>query len=238
MQYSTYNIILFNIIVILFNIAQANTAEDEFKKGYASFKQANYSRAYRSWVTAANKGNVSAQYSMGILYERGLAVPKDPKQAFFWYKKAADQGNPSAQFKLGVFYYLGIGIQQNFGEAAVWITSSAKQGYGMSQYGLGCLYYEGHGVPQNYQTALYWFRKAGKQKIVGALNNLGGMYAKGIGVTKNLVFAYAYFDLAVRAGDTKAQKYRINMQQRLSSSRLLDAQILADSWATGTHDLQ
>jgi TPR repeat protein len=74
---------------------------------------------------------------------------------------------------------------------------------------------------------------AGQQKVAGALINLGGMYAHGIGVSQSLILAYAYFDLAVRAGEHQAHAYRVGIQKKLSTGELLEAQTLANSWVNG-----
>lgn len=205
-----------------------------FNEGYAAFKNANYSRAHWYWKAAAEQGDVAAQFGIGVLYERGLAVIQDYQQAVLWYHKAAERGNAPAQLQLGAIYYQGRGgIAPRLTEAAYWINQSAQAGYAKAKYALGCLYYEGNGLSRDYRQALSWFRQAAKQKVTAAaaLVNIGGMYAQGIGVAKNLGFAYAYFDLAAKMGDNQAMDYRIGIQRLLGSMQLLDAQILAESWA-------
>ena len=49
---------------------------------------------------AADQGYAAAEYSLGLMYENGLAVAKDISQAVAWYSKAADQGYALAQGKL------------------------------------------------------------------------------------------------------------------------------------------
>lgn len=50
--------------------------------------------AYRK---AADLGEVNAEYSLGKLYETGgQGLPKDVKQALYWYRKSANQDNPEA----------------------------------------------------------------------------------------------------------------------------------------------
>ena len=38
------------------------------------------------------------------MYEQGIGVGKDEKQAVRWYGESAAQGNAAAQFNLGVLY--------------------------------------------------------------------------------------------------------------------------------------
>ncbi|HEY6971976.1 MAG TPA: rhomboid family intramembrane serine protease, partial [Candidatus Angelobacter sp.] len=47
--------------------------------------------AYRK---AAEMGDESAEYGLGLMYERGEGVPRDAQEAIKWYRKAADHGSP------------------------------------------------------------------------------------------------------------------------------------------------
>lgn len=63
-----------------------------FGEGQARFTAGDYKGAYESWLPLAEKGNARAQYSLGILFEKGLGVEMDLKQAEGWFSRAADQG--------------------------------------------------------------------------------------------------------------------------------------------------
>ena len=53
------------------------------------------------WFTkAAEQGDVSAQYDLGVCYYLGSGVKKDVIEASKWYKKAADQGHAGAKERL------------------------------------------------------------------------------------------------------------------------------------------
>lgn len=45
---------------------------------------------------AAERGEVEAQYELGVLYEFGFNFPEHRPAAFAWYSRAAEQGNPLA----------------------------------------------------------------------------------------------------------------------------------------------
>jgi hypothetical protein len=47
--------------------------------------------------SAANQGNVTAQYIVGKIYERGEGVKPDHNEAMKWYSLAAVQGNANAK---------------------------------------------------------------------------------------------------------------------------------------------
>jgi TPR repeat protein len=68
--------------------------------GLTAFKSKDYERAYQEWKAAADTGHAEAQFDLGVLYAKGLGVPRDQNQAANWYGKAASQGNAEAEFAL------------------------------------------------------------------------------------------------------------------------------------------
>ncbi|WP_244060856.1 tetratricopeptide repeat protein, partial [Aeromonas caviae] len=63
-----------------------------------------------AWLhKAAEQGNASAQFNLGLIYAKGQGVPQDYKQAAVWYRKAAEQSNVEAQNNLAVLYAEGQG---------------------------------------------------------------------------------------------------------------------------------
>ncbi len=108
---------------------------------------------------AAN-GDARAQFELGFMYERGIGVPQDYKEAASWYRKAAEQGNASAQFYLGQMYDIGKSVPQDYQEAASWYRKSAEQGGTLAQLYLGFLYDHGQGVPVDMVQAYKWYSLA------------------------------------------------------------------------------
>ena len=108
---------------------------------------------------AAN-GDASAQYELGFMYDRGLGVRQDYKEAASWYRKAAEQGNASAQFHIGQMCDIGNGVPQDYEEAASWYRKAAEQGDALAQIHLGFLYDHGQGVPVDMVQAYKWYSLA------------------------------------------------------------------------------
>ena len=78
-----------------------------------------------SWYRkAADQGNASAQYNLGLMYWRSQGVPQDYAAAVSWYRKAADQGHADAQFNLGIMYEEGQGVPQDYAQAHMWFNLS------------------------------------------------------------------------------------------------------------------
>jgi TPR repeat protein len=76
----------------------------------------------------ASKGDVVAQYFLGLFYERGEVVPENDAEAVKWYRKAADGGYAKAQVALGFMYSQGNGVPQDYIQAYKWYNLAAAQG--------------------------------------------------------------------------------------------------------------
>jgi len=83
---------------------------------------------FRELLQKAELGDAEAQYGLGLLYEGGNGVDRDPVRGIAWYRKAAEQGHPEAQFLLAQGYALGQGVPQDHAEAYVWFSLAAGNG--------------------------------------------------------------------------------------------------------------
>ena len=154
----------------------------------------------------AEKGEVKAQFHLGVKYEFGLGVTEDDAEAVKWYRKAAEQGDSSAQFMLGEKYDFGLGVTEDDAEAAKWYRKAAEQGDQGAQYSLGLMYaYGGLGVTQDYAEAVKWYRKAAEQGDPSGQYGLGFMYEYGRGVTQDYAEAVKWYRKAAEQGDSNAQ---------------------------------
>jgi TPR repeat protein len=99
-----------------------------FQLGRAYSKNNNLNLAAAQFRKAAEQGYPAAEYNLGVMYERGLALKKDDALAVAWYRKAAEQGYTNAQFNLGNMYSNGQGVARNYDEAMKWYRLAADQG--------------------------------------------------------------------------------------------------------------
>jgi len=156
-------------------------------------------------LEAAQKGDVVAQYNLGVSYERGQGVAQDYVQAVYWYRKAAEQGYANAEYNLGGMYRNGQGVPKDDAQAADWWRRAAEQGLANAQDGLGSLYFLGQGVMQDYAQAAVWYRKAAEQGYAKAEYNLGVSYYFGQGVTQDYVQAVYWYRKAAEQGYANAE---------------------------------
>ncbi len=121
----------------------------DFEKGIAAYQANNLSLAYKEFRASADEGHADSQFNVALMFEKGIGVEKDEKQAVVWYEKSALKGNAPAQFNLGVLYENGRGTAVNFPKANEWYRKAAVQGDALAIGNLGMLYLRGDGVKAN-----------------------------------------------------------------------------------------
>jgi len=110
--------------------------------------------------SVAARAEADAEHKRGMLYYKGVSVPKDYMTAYDWFQRAASKGHPGSQYNLGIMSYLGQGVIQNFAEAAKWFRMAGERDHAAAQYNLGFLYYEGKGVEKDDLQAYMWIDRA------------------------------------------------------------------------------
>jgi TPR repeat protein len=100
----------------------------DFNKGLQAYLRGDFATVLQEWRPLAEKGDASAQFSLGVLYYNGRGVPQDYAEAVNWYRLAAEQGYADAQSNLGVMYANGRGFIQDFVKAHMWVNIAASLG--------------------------------------------------------------------------------------------------------------
>ena len=130
--------------------AHAQAKENaNFEAGIAAYQANDLPLAYKTFLAAAKEGHVDSQFNVALMYEQGIGIGKDEKEAVVWYGKAASQGSAAAQFNLGVLYENGRGTEIDFVKANEWYRKASVQGDALAIGNLGMLYVRGQGVKEN-----------------------------------------------------------------------------------------
>jgi TPR repeat protein len=111
---------------------------------------------------AADRGDVRAQNSLGIMYDQGIGVPQNPSEAVKWFLLSADRGFPIAQVNLGHMIESGRGVTQDNGKAFAWFLIAAQQGEPQAQYHLAVMYEWGTGIAKDGFESFHWYKEAAK----------------------------------------------------------------------------
>lgn len=120
-----------------------------FEAGIAAYQANDLPLAYKEFLAASKEGHADSQFNLALMYEKGIGVGKDEKEAVVWYGKSAAHGNAAAQFNLGVLYENGRGTKVDFAKANQWYRKASVQGDPLAIGNLGMLYVRGQGVKEN-----------------------------------------------------------------------------------------
>jgi len=202
--------------VLFLFVLGATPAAADTTAGVAAYDKGDYETARKLLKPEAEKGDPVAQVKYGLIFAKGLGVPRDGAQAFPWFQKAADQGNAEAMYCVGVAYDFGDTGAKDPAKAAQWYRKSAEKGYAKAQYNLAVMLLYGDGVPVDIDQGAQWLRKSAEQSDDDAEGRLAYNYIKGgFGVEQNLLSARYWADRAAKHGNDKAKQM---------------AQILADNF--------
>jgi len=199
----------------------------DFQKGLTAYKSGDYATALLEWIPLAKQGNASAQYNLGVMYNKGRGVPKNFKTAVKWWKLAAEQGNASAQYNLGVMYRKGLGVPQDYKTAVKWYRLAAEQGDPDAQYSLGLRYAKGQGVPQDNVYAHMWFNiaavsgeseNASKNRDIVAKRMTPSQLEKAQDLARNFVPRKGSPPVIARKSPTPTPRRRTNPDKVVSAS--------------------
>lgn len=137
------------LLCALFTSLVGTSALADFEKGIAAYQANDLALAYKEFRASAEEGHADSQFNLALMYEQGIGVAKDEKEAVVWYTKSAEQGNAPAQFNLGVLYENGRGTKVDFAKANKWYRKASSQGDPLAIGNLGMLYVRGQGVKEN-----------------------------------------------------------------------------------------
>ena len=112
--------------------------------------------SFEYYRRASDKGDISAQTSLGDCYLLGIGTTADAKKAIYKYQQAAIKGSPRAQYALGYCYYYGYEMPKNIDLAFYWIKCAAENGNIAAQQLLGYFYYYAVGTSANDLMAFTW----------------------------------------------------------------------------------
>lgn len=132
---------------------------------------------FKSQLALAKQGNKDAEYNIGVMYEKGRGVDRNPRKAVEWLSKAARQGHATAMAELGILYFEGEAIAADEAKAFALLSSAANQNIPSAQFYLGRIYELGKGTRRNLTIALKWYRRAAKNGYYPARAKIGEVQA-------------------------------------------------------------
>jgi localization factor PodJL len=167
---------------------------------------------------AAVRGDVNAQFLLGLRYAEGRGVAKDDTKAASLVTKAAQQGLVVAEYRLGAIYERGVGVPKDLAQAKTWYERAAKGGNRKAMHNLAVLFADGTGVGQNFQEASRWFREGAEHGLADSQYNLGILLERGMGTEKNASEAAKWYAIAASQGDSGAAERLEQLKKTMSAA--------------------
>jgi len=185
--------------------------------------------------TGAERGSIQQQIELAAAYLAGRGVPRDEKQAAYWYEKAANAGDPGAQQQIGFFYQAGIGVERDPTRAAQWFERAVAGGMISAKVNLGVAYVWGLGERKDPVFAARLFRDAAQKGSGMGACYLGLMYYFGLGIPKDASQARHWLELGAKLHSIPA-KFDLALmlsKERDATSRDRALRLLRESAAAG-----
>lgn len=209
---SLIRIVVLAVMVCCQSLVSAQTVDSAYVKavidsGRAYYGDKDYKAALQYFEKAAELGNAQAADYVGYMYQNGLGVNTDLKEAIKWYKRAAaDSTYVEGLESIGYIYADSDNKDwYNPKEAFQLFTRAAAKNSAASQNMLGVMYHTGEGIPQDDSIAVTYYRLAAEQGYTRAQYNLGSMYMNGNGVKRDDSEAMEWFEKAAEKGHLSSQ---------------------------------
>ena len=180
--------------------------------GLAHVMAGRHFDAMRVFRAAADRGSAFAQLWIGNLYNRGMGVAKDERQAALWYEKAAENGFALAMYNLAV-HHSSLAARSKepeeqtsgYARAKEWHSKAAELGHADAMWAIAKLYELGRGVEKDPARELEWLEKASDFGSVNACNDLAVKFIRGNGVPVNHPRALELLEQVNAGGHTQGE---------------------------------
>jgi len=120
-----------NIILLLALITTFSLASNQFSQMRPNLyvEKSNISQKFFYAQRAAERGNVAAQFDLGLMFAQGNGVVKNERLAFKYFHKAARKNHTEAKFYMGLSFAQGRGVKKQSQLARYWFKLAAKAGH-------------------------------------------------------------------------------------------------------------
>lgn len=209
--------------------------------GKKALDQGKFDTAKKNIEPFAKKGDVEAEYLMGVVYSQDKGKLRDYQQAARWYDKAAQKGMKEAQFNLGFLLYQGAGapgdaksVAASPGIAFPYLLAAAQQNVGMAQHLVSLLYLRGEGVQPDMFEALRWATQGAENDVAEAQFNAAMMLVrKPAASMDDYIQSYKWFTILANKGYPGAYENRFQITRYMPPNAIAYGEELARSWRGG-----
>jgi uncharacterized protein len=181
--------------------ADASASADSIRQAREAFGKGDYAGAVQAWTLAANAGNATAMYNLGVMSFTGRGTVKDQAAAVRWFAKAGAAGHTGGMINYGLSLLNGYGVAKNEAEGVKWLRKAADAGLPSAMGLVGQLYLQGQGVRRDPKQAAGWLQRAADAGDGPSMVDLADLYDQGLGVPADKARAAQLYEQAANAGE-------------------------------------
>ncbi|EUK19163.1 SEL1-like repeat protein [Commensalibacter papalotli (ex Servin-Garciduenas et al. 2014)] len=174
----------------------------------------NFTEAARWYVVAAEKGHIAATRALGVLYLRGMGVPKSLERAVELLGFAAKKGDVVAIVSMGeIAIQLPESNLQIDNVIEEYLTPGAEQGFAVIMFNLAVALLHSNSLNPDFEKekqAREWLKKCCKE-VIPARYWYGRMLLQGTGGEQDTDKGYAWISSAAHEGIIDAQMLWANI---------------------------
>ena len=182
---------------------------DAWYKGETGKKDARLAHYWwRKSQTAYGQDSYTL-YNLGVLYDSGEGVARNPQRAAQYYTAAARLNDNDARYNLAHLYHYGDGVPRSDIIAHYWLTKAAAHERD-AMTALGMLYQKSGTDDGTQMRASYWLEQAAMRGDAQAQYELSWRSRYGYGIEKNQETTNRWLQQAAENGNVEAQ-YRLGV---------------------------
>lgn len=170
---------------------------------FVASEPADFRSACVRWLEQQDSPH--AQFALGGLLYRGLAVERDLGRALRLWQSAADAGHTPAEREMGVIYLEGDALSANSSKAFSLLRRAADKGDARALCVLGEVHEQGQVVPQALNEAITFYTRSAELGDLAALTHLARLHLTGTEVASSTGKAVAWLTQAAEGGYLGAQ---------------------------------
>lgn len=161
--------------------SEGTKAPRQLDFAYGAYQRGRYLTAFELALPRANLGDAAAQTLIAELYDKGLGIAQDKKEATAWYEIAAKAGNREAQFSFAIKLLNGKYIEKDYDRAMKLMEQAAKAGHSVAMFNYAQQVINKNPGSKGFAVALPYLEKAAGAGVVDAYYALSQVYASGLG---------------------------------------------------------
>lgn len=158
---------------------QTGTTNNDADLAYGAYQRGYYLTAFQLALPRAQLGDPSAQTLIAELYDKGLGVARQPKEAAAWYAIAAGNNDREAQFGYAVKLLEGKYVEKNVAEAKRLLKLAADDGLATAAFNYAQIIIDEQPTTSGVKKALPYLEQAAKNRISDAYFALAQVYISG-----------------------------------------------------------